>query len=300
METRTLGKTGLEISRLGAGLAEIGTQTGPDTDEQSGRVLNEALDAGINFLDTAACYGISETLIGNTVSNRRDEFILATKCGHVTDDYDGEPWSKKTISDSIDRSLKRMKTDHIDLIQLHTCGIDVLQRGDVIDALQSARQAGKTRFIGYSGDNGAAEWAVQSGLFDTLQTSFNLVDQYPRLKIFGAVREKEMGLIIKRPIANAVWGATEPPSDYAEEYFRRYGTLNQEGPVPEAPADRILLALGFTLAHEEVDVAIIGTKKPEHMKSNIKLLERLPISAEAVRALHERYDKYASAWEHKS
>jgi hypothetical protein len=300
METRTLGKTGLKVSRLGAGLAEIGSRDARDKTEQAGSVLNEALDAGINFLDTAACYGVSETLIGNTVSKRRDEFILATKCGHVTDDYEGEPWTAKTITDSIDRSLKRMKTDYIDLIQLHTCDIAVLEKGEAVRALQNARQAGKARYIGYSGDNGAAEWAVQSGLFDTLQTSFNLVDQYPRHSILEAVREKEMGLIVKRPIANAVWGAKESPNDYAEEYFRRYGVLSQAGPIPEAPADRILLSLGFTLAHEEVDVAIIGTKNPEHMKSNIKLLDRLPISAEAVSALHERYDKYGSAWEQKS
>jgi aryl-alcohol dehydrogenase-like predicted oxidoreductase len=93
MEMRRLGKTELTISRLGAGLAEIGFELTPEDVLQAGRVLNAALDMGINFLDTAACYNISEELIGATVAGRRQEFILATKAGHVAGDYTGEPWT---------------------------------------------------------------------------------------------------------------------------------------------------------------------------------------------------------------
>jgi aryl-alcohol dehydrogenase-like predicted oxidoreductase len=304
METTTLGKTGLEVSRLGIGLSEIGYILTRGDEEQAARVLNSALDAGINFLDTAACYGISEELVGKTVSHRRSEFLLATKAGHYVPRGQGEDWTYEVVANSIDRSLRLMNTDYLDLVQLHSCGIDVLERGDVTRALEDARAAGKTRFIGYSGDNDNAEWAVDNGQFDTLQTSFNLVDQGARRKILPAAEAKDMGIIIKRPIANAVWGAAQDPRPYAHlpeytaEYYRRAGMLRTEGPLPEEPEDRILLAMGFAFGHPEVDVAIIGTKQPEHMLANIELVaNRMTIAPEAVEALHDRYDRLEEDWE---
>jgi aryl-alcohol dehydrogenase-like predicted oxidoreductase len=296
MEQRTLGKTGLQVSRLGVGLAEIGGLTFEE-EQQAGQVLNTALDQGITFLDTAACYGNSEALIGRTVAHRRADFVLASKCGHVTGGYEGEAWTAQTVRDSIDRSLVRMKTDVIDLMQLHSCGVDVLEKGEVIEALQKAQQAGKVRFIGYSGDNESAAWAVESGLFATLQTSFNLVDQHARTKLFAKVKEQGMGLINKRPIANGTWGAQASPSDYAAEYFRRAQIMQQAGELPEAPENRIWLALGFTLAHDAVDTAIVGTRNPAHMQSNIDWLNSLPpLAAQAVDELHRRFEAQDDGW----
>jgi len=160
MGTRIFGNTGLTVSRLGIGLAEIGFELTLEEINTASNVLNTALDAGITFLDTSACYDISEELIGRTIAHRRDEYTLATKAGHVTGGYVGESWTAQTVRDSIDRSLVRMKTDHLDLVQLHSCNVDVLERGEVIAVLQQAKQVGKTRFIGYSGDNEAALWAV--------------------------------------------------------------------------------------------------------------------------------------------
>ncbi|MBN1246325.1 MAG: aldo/keto reductase [Anaerolineae bacterium] len=291
METRRLGRTGLTVSRLGVGLAEIG---GLDLAEakQAGEVLNLALDNGITFFDTAACYSNSEALIGQTIAHRRDEFILATKAGHVAGGYEGESWTAQTIRDSIDRSLKRMRTDHLDIVQLHTCSVDVLERGEVIEALQAAQGAGKTRFIGYSGDNDGALWAVESGLFDTLQTSFNLVDQNARLHLFGPAQEQEMGIIVKRPIANGAWGATAAPSSYAAQYFQRAQEMAALGPLPKAPDHRILLALGFVFAHDPVDTFIVGTRNPDHMRANIELVNsRLPIAGETADELRSRFDQ---------
>jgi len=297
MQTRTLGKTGLKVSRLGIGLAEIG-DLALDEAKQAAKVLNLALDNGITFLDTSSCYGNSEELIGQAVAHRRDEFVLATKAGHVTGGYEGEEWTAQTILDSIDRSLVRMRTDHLDLVQLHTCSVEVLERGEVIEALRQAQQAGKTRFIGYSGDNEAARWAVESGLFDTLQTSFNLVDQGARHNLFGPAKAQKMGIIGKRPIANGVWGADAAPSSYAEAYFKRAETMWVLGPLPGslrgAPYDRILLALGFAFAHDEVDTFIVGTRNPDHLLANIEAVNtQLPIPAEAVKELHRRFDQFA-------
>jgi len=297
MQKQMLGNTGIEVSRLGAGLSEIGSQLTFDETERAGQVLNAALDAGINFLDTSACYGISEELIGRTIAHRRSEYILATKCGHITGGYVGQEWTAKTISDSIDRSLQCMKTDVLDLVQLHSCSVDILEKGEVIEALQAARDAGKTRFIGYSGDNEAARWAVDSGLFNTLQTSFNLVEQNARLKLFTQAKAQGMGIIVKRPIANGAWGATKSPSGYADEYFRRAQLMLAEGPLNGAPENRILLALGFTLAHPEVDTAIVGTQNPAHMRSNIGMLENdLPISSGVIEELYRRFAKLGQDW----
>jgi hypothetical protein len=294
MKTQTLGNTGLRVSRLGLGLAEIGFELALNREKQASRVLNEALDAGINFLDTAACYGDSEVLVGRAVAHRRDEFVLATKAGHATDGYPGRSWTIRTITDSIDRSLQRLKTDHVDLVQLHSCDLEILEQGDVIRALLDAKQAGKTRYVGYSGDNEAARWAVESGYFDTLQTSYNLVDQRARLDLFSEAQARGLGIIAKRPIANAAWGnGNGAPSLYRQ----RAHEMAELGPIPGAPEDPILLALGFTLAHDAVATAIVGTKNPKHMQANVKLVEHmLPISAEAVAALQQRYDTLADGW----
>ncbi|MFQ5794897.1 MAG: aldo/keto reductase [Candidatus Bipolaricaulia bacterium] len=297
MERRRLGRTRLLVSRLGAGLSEIGYQLTLGDEVQAAHMLNWALDGGINFLDTSACYGISEELIGRTISHRRRECILATKCGHVTGGYQGEEWSAQTIKDSIDRSLVRMKTDYLDLVQLHSCEVEVLERGEVIQALLDTKQAGKTRFIGYSGDNEAAEWAARSGIFDTLQTSFNLVDQRARTHLFSLARAHGMGIIVKRPIANGAWGVSTKPRPYADEYFERAQVMEKMGPIPGAPENDILLALGFTLAHEVVDTAIVGTRNPEHMQANIDWVEtKLPISRQVVRELHRRFERAGQNW----
>ncbi|MCH8102930.1 MAG: aldo/keto reductase [Chloroflexi bacterium] len=306
MERTMFGKTGLNVSRLGIGLSEIGFNLTRDDLDQAARVMNSALDAGINFLDTAACYDLSEELLGEAVSHRRDEFVLVTKAGHFMPRGEGEDWTYDLITSSIERSLERMKTDHVDLVQLHSCSVEVLERGDVTRALQDARDAGKTRFIGYSGDNENAEFAVASGEFDTLQTSFNLVDQKARHTLLPAAEAQGMGIIIKRPIGNAVWGAAKDPQpyehnpDYTVEYHRRAAVMQAEGALPDEPDDRIMTAMGFTLAHPEVDVMIVGTQRPEHMLSNIELIDnRLPIPATAVDALHERYDRLSDGWEQR-
>ena len=211
MQTTVLCKTGLEVSRLGFGLSEIGYNVPEGSQQQAQEVLNAALDQNINLLDTAACYALSEEWVGATVSHRRDEFIVATKCGHYLPRGEGEDWTTEVIDESIDHSLRRMKTDHVDIQQLHSCSVEVLERGEVIEALQKNKAAGKTRFIGYSGDNENAEWAVDSGIFDTLQTSFNLVDQKARTTLFDKAEQQGMGVITKRPIGNAVWGAAQRP-----------------------------------------------------------------------------------------
>lgn len=303
MESRKLGKTGLLVSRLGVGLAAIGEEESLENIEKVAGVLNAALDGGLTFYDTAECYFDSEEMVGRAISHRRDEFVLATKCGHGDGGLDSEDWSYGAIEASIDRSLKRLRTDWLDLVQLHSCGLDVLERGECIRALQDAKQKGKTRFIGYSGDNEAAMWAVESDHFDTLQTSFSLADQGPRHAMFIEAKRRDMGVIAKRPIANGAWGTKTSPSEnlkyqkwYADEYFKRCQSIAAEGPISGDPGDGVLFALGFVFAQEEVDTAIVGTRNPDHMRANIERLKLLPLPYEAVEELRRRWDRLDSGW----
>ena len=289
MQVATLGQTGLQVSRLGAGLYEIGLLADAAA---AGQVLNAALDGGISFFDTAACYGRSEEWIGRTIAHRRDEYVLATKAGHVTSGYEGEERTARTIRDSIERSLRRMKTGHLDLVQLHSCSVDVLERGEAIQALQEARQAGKVRYIGYSGDHEAALWAVESGQFDTLQITFNLLAQGARHELIPKARARGMGIIAKRPIANAAWGGPESTDPTREWYRQQAQAMLAMGPIPAAPRDPILLALGFALAHAEINTAIVGTGNPEHMRANIRRVEdELPLPPAVVAELHRRFEE---------
>lgn len=306
MKMRTLGRTGLEVSRLGIGLAAIAQETLDDMKSVE-RVLVTALESGINFFDTAECYHDSEEMVGRAISARRDDFILATKCGHTLSD-DGvdlvPAWSRAEITASIDLSLRRLRTDHVDLLQLHTCDLDVLQKGEALEAAQRAREAGKTRFIGYSGDNEAAMWAVESGLFDTLQVSFSVADQGPRKGLLKAAKANDMGVIVKRPIANGAWGSAANPTanlrwgpEYGDEYWRRTQAMAALGPIEDAPENRIAMSLGYVFAHPEVDTAIVGTRNEAHMRSNIALVESGVSIPEPVMAeLYRRWDELGDGW----
>jgi aryl-alcohol dehydrogenase-like predicted oxidoreductase len=292
MEKRRLGKTDMDVSVLGFGGSEIGYERAAQ--ETVTRLLNSALDAGLNVVDTAECYHGSEELIGQAVSKRRDEFFLFTKCGHPHGMESAANWSKNSILKSIERSLKRLKTDKIDIVHLHSCSESELRKGEVIEALQTAREKGHTRYIGYSGDSRAAHFAVECGAFDTLQTSINIADQEAIDLALPLAREKNMGVIAKRPIANAAWKYGHKPIDsYHHEYYERLRKLNFEFLRHGDLESQIATTLRFTLSLPGVHTAIVGTTKPERWKENAKLLEAGPLSEEEINAIRHRWDEYA-------
>lgn len=292
MEKRTLGKTGMEVSVLGFGGAEIGYQGVPL--ERAQELLNKALDAGLNVIDTAECYRISEELIGRAVGHRRKEYFLFTKCGHASG-FDLPDWDPKMLEQQIDRSLQRLQTDAVDLLQLHSCSKDVLEKGDVIHVLEKARDAGKTRFIGYSGDGEDAVYAVQSGRFDTLQTSINIADQEAIGLTLPMAQEKQMGVIAKRPIANAAWKTgTKPQDAYHHEYWERLRKLDYAF-LKEDVTNAISIALRFTLACPGVATAIVGTSNPDRWAANARLLESGALSSEEVQMIRDRWLEVAGS-----
>ena len=283
MEKRDLGKTGLTVTVLGYGAAEIGFRGVPE--ETVDRLINGALDAGLNVIDTAECYVDSEEKIGKTVSGRRSEYFLFTKCGH---DKDGDHWNPKKMAEQVDRSLKRLRTDHVDLLQLHSCTEEQLRQGDVIDVIRRARHAGKTRFIGYSGDGQPALYAVRSDAFDTLQISVSIADQEALDLVLPHAEAKGIGVIVKRPIANAIWKATSKPDAYYQPYWERLHQLDYDFLRDDSGQD-VATALRFTLSLEGVHTAIVGTTKPDRWKQNAGLLAAGPLNLESINAIRSRW-----------
>ena len=288
MEKRTLGKTGMQVTVLGYGGAEIGFQGVPV--ETVGRLINSALDAGLNVIDTAECYINSEGMIGQTVAGRRNEYFLFTKTGHSKDE---DHWNPKKMTETIDRSLKRLQTDRVDLLQLHSCTEEQLRQGDVIDVVRRARDAGKTRFIGYSGDSRAALYAVESGAFDTLQTSVSIADQENIDLAIPAAKSRGMGVIAKRPIANAAWKTgSKPASDYHHAYWERLLSLNYDF-LRSDLKEAIAIALRFTLSVDGVHTAIVGTTQPGRWSENAELLKAGPLPRERFESIRSRWRSVA-------
>jgi aryl-alcohol dehydrogenase-like predicted oxidoreductase len=293
MEKRQLGKTDMRVSVLGFGGAEIGFQGA--TEETVARLLKGALDAGLNVIDTGECYEGSEELIGKTVADRREDYYLFTKCGHPRG-AGTEDWSPASLLASIERSLQRLRTDRLDLIQLHSCSESVLRKGDAIATLQTARDKGYARYLGYSGDSQAARYAVECGAFDTLQTSINIADQEAIELTMPLAREKKMGVIAKRPIANVAWKESHKPIDsYHHIYWDRLRKLRYDF-IRHLPLEEsIAHALRFTLGVPGLHTAIVGTTKPERWQQNARLVEEGLLSAAEFAAIRERWEEIAPA-----
>lgn len=301
MERRTLGKTGLEVSVLGFGGAPVGFL---DTEQkQITRILNALLDEGVNLIDTAASYLGSEEAIGKAIGHRRDEYVLVSKCGQAFDGLPGKEWSAEVVTHTIDRALRRLATDHLDVMLLHSCDLETLRRGEALAALVAAREAGKIRFAGYSGDNEAAAYAASHADVAVLETSVNIADQANIDAALPTAREHNVGVLAKRPIANAAWkNLAEQPgmyADYARTYTER---LAQMGVSPETlnlgedhSVDWPELALRFTLSQPGVHTAIIGTTNPDHARANLVAAARGPLPEATIKALREAFRRAESA-----
>jgi aryl-alcohol dehydrogenase-like predicted oxidoreductase len=286
METRQFGKTDMKVSVLGFGGAEIGYEQSTPADVT--RLLNGALDAGLNVIDTAECYLASEELIGQAVAGRRNDFYLFTKCGHPEHPGIGD-WRPDSLAKTIERSLRRLKTDRVDLIQLHSCGEKELRQGDVIAALQKARDKGQARYIGYSGDSAALRYAVECGVFDSIQTSVNIADQEAIGAALRLARERQMGVVAKRPIANVAWRYPQSPdNEYHRPYWERLQKLNYDF-AKAGSSEAVSIALRFTLSVPGVDTAIVGTKNPDRWRANAELVKAGPLPAKQFDAIRARW-----------
>jgi aryl-alcohol dehydrogenase-like predicted oxidoreductase len=300
MEKRQFGKTDMQTSVLGFGSSEIGYS---ETDQSTvDRLLNTALDRGMNVVDTAECYMEAESLIGNSISHRREEFYIFTKVGHSYGVETGLPdWHPDLITGSIEHSLKRLKTDRIDLLQIHSCSMEVLDKGDVIDRMVRAREQGKVRYIGYSGDSHTARHALEMGVFDALQTSVNIADQQCIDLLLPYAAEHHIGVVAKRPVANVAWGQyPDPPANsYAQPYWERLSDLQYPFLSPPT-ANAVEVALRFTLSQLAVCTAIVGTTRLESWIANAETVAKGPLSDSEIAEIRNKWSEVAGDdWEGK-
>ena len=295
MEQRKLGRTDIDASVLGFGGSEIGYQG--VSARTVARLLGEALDAGLTVIDTAECYDESESLIGKALGARRREVSLFTKCGHAGG-WSRADWRRAPLLASIERSLRRLATDYVDLIQLHSCSLGELRKGEVIEALERARERGWARYIGYSGDGEAARFAVECGRFDTLQTSVSIADQDAVERTLPLARARQMGVIAKRPLANVAWTYARKPSEpYYQAYWSRLRKLDYPF-LKSSPDAAVSTALRFTLSVPGVHTAIVGTTKPERWPQNAELLRAGALPRAEFERIRARWSEVAgSSWD---
>lgn len=301
MQKNTFGKTGLQVSVIGFGAAPIGFLQTDQT--RVNTILHLLLDNGVNLVDTAAMYHGSEELIGQSIAKRRGEFVLVSKCGQAFPDLPGEAWSEPLILATIDRALTRLATDHLDVMLLHTCELSILKKGEALGALVKARAAGKIRFAGYSGDNEEAAYAATLPDIAVIETSVNIADQANIDLVLPAARKHNVGVIAKRPIANAAWKSpADQPGMYAGYAGVYHDRLKQMALTPAElgfagePAETWPeVALRFTLAQSGVSSAIIGTTKPASARANIAAARRGPLDAAAVSIIRAAFEKAEKA-----
>ena len=288
MILNNLGHSGLKVSALGFGAMHINDER--TSEAQAGALLNHVLDEGINLIDTARGYGLSEERIGRHIAHRRAEFVLSTKVGYGVE---GVPdWTYDCIVQGVERALKLMKTDWLDIVHLHSCPLHVLQQGDVTRALNDCQTAGKLRVAAYSGDNAEVDFAIESGAFGSLQTSVSLCDQAHLLHRAARADHAGIGVIAKRPLAGAVWRYAERPTDFAEgHYWNRFQAMGLQS--QEDWAD---LALRFVAFHTGVASAIVGTAKPVNLRRNLSAIERGPLAPVLAADLRDAFTRQGAEW----
>ena len=291
MITRNLGSTGIQVTQLGYGAMGI---RGPRTwgirvvdDELTEQILNSVLNAGINFIDTAPDYGISEERIGRYISSRRDEYYLATKCGCDYIQHDdhlevSHTWSKEVVKRNLDNSLSRLKTDHIDLLQFHGGDAVTLQREGLIDLLLDYRTEGVVKFIGVSSSLPDLPALIDLKVFDTFQIPYScLAPKHHQLIhraaasgagiiLRGGIAQGGPEAEIQRPQLNDVWAGAQLQS------------LLPDGMTPAT------LILRYTLSHPECHTTIVGTCNPGHLVENLAAVAAGPLAPDLVAEITSR------------
>ena len=289
MEQRPLGVSGLRVSLLGLGAGAIGSAD--LAEEEVSRLLLGALDLGISLIDTAPSYGASEERIGRHLAGRREQVVLSTKVGYGVP---GVPdWTGDAIVGGVDLALRRLRTDRLDVVHLHSCPLDVLRREDVLEGVRRMRASGKVRVAAYSGEGDALEFAIGSGLFGAVQASVSACDQASMRRILPAAAERGIGVIAKRALANAPWLGRPPPGDQAAAiYVERFRQMAlAPGPLPWDE-----LFLRFAAFSPGVCACLVGTRRLENMARLVAAAARGPLpEAERKRILHA-WDRADRGW----
>jgi aryl-alcohol dehydrogenase-like predicted oxidoreductase len=291
VQRRPFGRTGLEVPVLGFGAMQAGDPRLPDG--AAARVLHQALDLGLTLIDTARSYGLSEERIGRHLAHRRDEFVLSTKVGYGVD---GIPdWTYDCVVAGVDAARARLRTDVIDIVHLHSCGLELLEAGEVARALADCAAAGRLRVAAYSGDGAALRWAIAGGEFGSVQATLNLCDQQA-LRPLAEARACGLGTIAKRPLCGQPWRAAAAPADDVHaDYWRRFAALRPE--LGFETDDWESLALRFAAGTPGVDCVIVGGTDPRHLERNASAIAAGPLEPSTREAIRAAYARVGADWQ---
>ncbi len=291
MIKKNLGRTGLEVTQLGYGSMGI---RGPKTwglrivsDEDADEFLNAVLDAGIDFIDTAPDYGISEQRIGRFIGARRSEFTLATKCGCVYTQHDDHieidhQWKREVLERNIETSLERLRTDHVDILQFHGGDAETLEREGLIDVLIGFRDQGMIKFIGASSSLPDLPGLIDLGVFDTFQIPYScLAPQHHDLITRAA--ETGAGIILRGGIAHG-----GPDAEIERPAFDDVWTRARLDEVLPEGMNRAELILRHTLSHPHCDTTIVGTCNPAHLAENLAAAAKGPLPQDLYEQVTDR------------
>lgn len=318
MQYRTLGNTGIRVSEIGFGAWAIGGTAdasgaplgwGRTSNEDSLAAIRTARDLGVNFFDTADSYGFgrSESLLGIVLSRFRSDIVIATKVG-VTRTSDGalqKNFSKQHIFHAVDGSLKRLRTDYIDLYQVHNPTIADLQREEIQEAMERLQEIGKIRYWGVSVSSvEEGIEVINRGWGHALQVLYNVLNQAPAAELFPLARQKGYGIIARVPLASGLLsGKFRTDSVFAADDVRQNfltpKRLAEAIPrVDEVKAiiggsTRLLAqgALGFVLADEAVSTTIPGARNARQVEINVGASE-VVLPADVVERLRKRLGDY--------
>lgn len=293
--TAILGKTGLEVTRLGFGAMEIrGSRIWNGrsvTPKQANSILNAVLDSGINFIDTAGCYGTSEEFIGKFISKRRKEYYLATKCGcsivrqNATTDDTPHFYTKENAFECLHTSLKRMQTEYVDIMQLHNPSVEQFEQGELAEALQKMRDQEKVRWIGISTTLPHLTTFLKMGIFDTFQIPYSALERDHEVWITKSALVGT-GTIIRGGVARGGPAGGLDGSDRWKKYAEaKLDELRDKGESDPA------FMLRFALTHPHINTIIVGTMQPQHLQENIKAVKKGPLPSSTYAEAKRRLDK---------
>jgi aryl-alcohol dehydrogenase-like predicted oxidoreductase len=322
MKYRAFGRTGWNVSAIGFGAWGIGgNEWGPTDDTTSLATLNQAIDLGVNFFDTADVYGDghSEQLIAQVRKARSEPIVVATKAGRRLNPHIASGYNRQNLTAFVERSLQNLQMETLDLLQLHCPPTDVYDMPQVFGILDDLMQQGKVRFYGVSVERvDEALKAITYPNVQSVQIIFNMFRLKPAEQFFAAAHERQVGILARVPLASGMLtgkfsrSTQFDPKDHRN--FNRHGEAFDQGEtfsgvdyeiglqaveelralVPEG-ATMAQFALRWILMFPEVSSAIAGAKNTQQIKDNVQTAALPPLSDETMQRVREIYDTYIRA-----
>ncbi len=306
MKQRLLGRTGLRVSEIGFGALEIGRAWGlpiegdfaVPSEREVGALLDRVLELGINLIDTAPAYMLSEERIGAHLRRRRKEFYLTTKCGESFDGYRSQyDFSKRGTLRFIETSLRRLQTDYLDLVQIH-CGpdeVETIRRGEVLEGMLQAKKEGKLRWVGVSCEAPGARAALDIGAYDVLQLPYSLLNRAIEEKsgeaesadssILSRAAQADVGVVIREVLERGkLTEKVRKMPDIAEPVMTRAKAFLAQLDRQGAGLSISQVAIQFVLRQPQVATVLIGTRNPRHLEDAVAAASQ-PLDPALLRGL---------------